>query len=722
MDQQAKDQNRAKTCRYFANGFCKRGDNCWFKHVLGPSDKSKGKGKERESADADSDGEQYLCSICFETPVTFGLLAGCNHVFCITCIKQWRDPAAKSVDVVTSGNTKKCPMCRTPSHFITPCSTFINHGAPEKELVVQNYKDSMSRVPCKYFQQSKSKPERMCPFGKDCFYKHENDDGTPYVFTEGADVWLRKWARRNSPRRPRLFDFDDDDDGEGFAEFFPFSLSLNSIPLFDLIPSMMTGRPQPRIVPFGAARGNPSRAPGGGIADRPPEDVEVTLGGMDANNRNDDTVSLQDLERTVDALGDAFQRSTSLAQLAAELRALRDQAARLVASNGLTANPSTNDANPTPGAQGEGNRRRNRVAETETEAVERLGILAEQMLTSVNVLRTGLVPGTVTTGEDRAGTPPPLEAVEDDASADEDMPDLQEVSSSSDDDAYSDISSGEDYESESDGDDIIRELLRDVIGEGGLGNRSSRLTDEEGENRTSRGLPMLGIVGRSNSANENDNDSMPDLEPITSDSEDDDAHSPPRRTSERSRDVGESTSTASPASGPISQEPSLPSVVPPFVTDGRGRVVWTSESSQNVPEQRRRGGASTRAPPGVTDNSPSPQTNTTSNQDATTSVTVPPTTPSLATEASSQSGKTIQPGVNPSEARIATAGGFTTDGRGRVIGTAETRSGQAGPSDAPEGQSQDVVDQHARVASAVPASPSSHSSVLGRMINAFFGS
>jgi E3 ubiquitin-protein ligase makorin len=100
--------DRAKRCKYYANGmsgieccsttdrdtsiisgFCKRGENCWFLHVID------------SPREAESD-EDELCSICFERPTTFGLLsasllsrlyclgyssrgytAGCSHVFCV---------------------------------------------------------------------------------------------------------------------------------------------------------------------------------------------------------------------------------------------------------------------------------------------------------------------------------------------------------------------------------------------------------------------------------------------------------------------------------------------------------------------------------------------------------------------------------------------------------------------------------------------------------------
>ena len=71
--------DRAKKCKHYAAGtrtlfddtynnqisiipgFCKRGDSCWFLHV---SDQPK-------KAEIEED---ELCSICFEKPVTFGLL------------------------------------------------------------------------------------------------------------------------------------------------------------------------------------------------------------------------------------------------------------------------------------------------------------------------------------------------------------------------------------------------------------------------------------------------------------------------------------------------------------------------------------------------------------------------------------------------------------------------------------------------------------------------
>lgn len=122
------------------------------------------------------------------------------------CIRQWRDPTGKPYDVVDSGNTKKCPMCRSPSKFITPSSKFFAHGSTLKDRAIAQYMESMARVPCKYFQHSLRKAqgelrrrsagatdireqdlEPFCPFGKDCFYQHLNEDGSVFVFENGVD-------------------------------------------------------------------------------------------------------------------------------------------------------------------------------------------------------------------------------------------------------------------------------------------------------------------------------------------------------------------------------------------------------------------------------------------------------------------------------------------------------------------------------------------------------
>ncbi|KZT65640.1 hypothetical protein DAEQUDRAFT_696912 [Daedalea quercina L-15889] len=176
--------DKNKTCRYYADGYCRHGANCWFKHI-DPSPSS-------AAATAPSSGpeEEHLCCICYEKPVTYGLLAGCSHIFCVGCIREWRASNGKSEDMVASGVTKQCPLCRASSKFVTPSSQFFPESHPKKTLIIEQYKSSMARVPCRYFEQS-SPNNRFCPFGKDCFFRHCNADGSLYVFADGVDHNMR---------------------------------------------------------------------------------------------------------------------------------------------------------------------------------------------------------------------------------------------------------------------------------------------------------------------------------------------------------------------------------------------------------------------------------------------------------------------------------------------------------------------------------------------------
>ena len=73
------------------------------------------------------------CAICLECVLEkprlgdrrFGLLSGCDHAFCLQCIRDWRDGgvAREAPEAQTSSaleQARRCPICREQSHFITP--------------------------------------------------------------------------------------------------------------------------------------------------------------------------------------------------------------------------------------------------------------------------------------------------------------------------------------------------------------------------------------------------------------------------------------------------------------------------------------------------------------------------------------------------------------------------------------------------------------------------
>ncbi|KAG8220914.1 hypothetical protein J3R82DRAFT_2417 [Butyriboletus roseoflavus] len=113
------------------SGHCTRGDRCWFRHVL-------------PKVVLDDERIQFntdACCICLEKPTT-------------QCIRQWRAPAGKSPDVVSSGTIKCCPLCRIPSRFVTPSAHFFPNGNPRKKETIDAYKASMARISCKYIYRT----------------------------------------------------------------------------------------------------------------------------------------------------------------------------------------------------------------------------------------------------------------------------------------------------------------------------------------------------------------------------------------------------------------------------------------------------------------------------------------------------------------------------------------------------------------------------------------
>ena len=129
------------------------------------------------------------CGVCLEQVLAkrgkFGLLEGCNHVFCDPCLRQWRSTHATRPDVARS-----CPECRAPSHFVVPAPIHVE-GA-RKASLIKAYLSRLRAIPCKHFAFG----EGTCPFGTSCFYAHTDREGKPIaagqprsaVGTAGATV------------------------------------------------------------------------------------------------------------------------------------------------------------------------------------------------------------------------------------------------------------------------------------------------------------------------------------------------------------------------------------------------------------------------------------------------------------------------------------------------------------------------------------------------------
>ncbi|CAL1278385.1 unnamed protein product [Larinioides sclopetarius] len=191
-------------CSYFMLGNCPfaqcpfiHGDVCELCNVacLNPNDKaqrethieycSKEIEKDMELSFAIQRSMNKTCGICMDVimekePVSerrFGILENCYHIFCVSCIRKWRqvknfDGSQLDSDI-NPKVTRSCPECRVPSDFVTP-SLFWVDAEDEKKKLISDYKEALSKKPCKYFK----KGEGTCPFGGACFYLHAKPDGT----------------------------------------------------------------------------------------------------------------------------------------------------------------------------------------------------------------------------------------------------------------------------------------------------------------------------------------------------------------------------------------------------------------------------------------------------------------------------------------------------------------------------------------------------------------
>lgn len=179
---------------FYSSGMCPQNKTCPLAHgdwcntccryALHPTDEEARKSHEIECSARHSRLEglrrsaHVECNICLEKVSEklnpgerrFGLLQNCEHAFCLSCIRNWRQQYSGGADV--DGALRTCPICRTSTHFVTP-STVWPASQEEKEAIIEGYKSKLREIDCKYF----SFGEGTCPFGTSCLYRHAYPDG-----------------------------------------------------------------------------------------------------------------------------------------------------------------------------------------------------------------------------------------------------------------------------------------------------------------------------------------------------------------------------------------------------------------------------------------------------------------------------------------------------------------------------------------------------------------
>ncbi|CAG9855179.1 unnamed protein product [Phyllotreta striolata] len=245
----AEKNAKKELCRYVnKDGICRNLTDCTYLHgemcdmcerlILHPYDEEQRKRhrqeclkqheKNMELSFAIARSKEKSCGVCFEVIMEkangeqrFGILPNCNHCFCLSCIRKWRQARQFENKII-----RACPECRVTSDFVCPSMYWVD-TKEDKEKLIEDYKKALSRKDCKYFKKGQGR----CPFGNKCFYLH--------AFPNGRKCDVGPPLRQRRPRNTEadmdvlqhlmLWDFFDDrdfpwqslaDDLEDLVSFF----------------------------------------------------------------------------------------------------------------------------------------------------------------------------------------------------------------------------------------------------------------------------------------------------------------------------------------------------------------------------------------------------------------------------------------------------------------------------------------------------------------------
>jgi E3 ubiquitin-protein ligase makorin len=67
----------------------------------------------------------------------FGILSGCDHCFCLSCIRKWRNSLHTSKKII-----RACPICREISYLVIPSEVWIT-DQEDKDKLLALYKSNL---------------------------------------------------------------------------------------------------------------------------------------------------------------------------------------------------------------------------------------------------------------------------------------------------------------------------------------------------------------------------------------------------------------------------------------------------------------------------------------------------------------------------------------------------------------------------------------------------
>lgn len=149
-------------CSLAADGSCLHGENCpqvhgdlcpacgkQCLHPFSPQERDKHIKEceeKQQKLEVLKRSQEIECSVCLERVLSkttaaekkFGILSECDHPFCISCIRNWRNSTPSSgMDV--NNTLRACPVCRKLSYFVVPSVVWYT-TQEEKQEIIENYK------------------------------------------------------------------------------------------------------------------------------------------------------------------------------------------------------------------------------------------------------------------------------------------------------------------------------------------------------------------------------------------------------------------------------------------------------------------------------------------------------------------------------------------------------------------------------------------------------
>jgi len=227
------EEAESQLCPFSLMEECRYGENCAYVHglicdmcnqpILHPSHEAQRRSHQKscmkqyevemEQAFAVAKSRERTCGICMEivmekmpkTEARFGIMPNCNHCFCLSCLRKWRQAKQFENKII-----RACPECRQTSDYICPSKYWMD-TSEEKEKLFDDYRANLLKKECKYFDKGQGE----CPFGNKCFYRHANKEG------KDVDVGPpQKNVRHNANGDPSLverillYDFLEERDGQ----------------------------------------------------------------------------------------------------------------------------------------------------------------------------------------------------------------------------------------------------------------------------------------------------------------------------------------------------------------------------------------------------------------------------------------------------------------------------------------------------------------------------